>query len=155
GGVGTPHGHGHLPRLPSAAAARAGGTDAPRLRALRRLRHVLAGVVRGPDRPGPLPAPRRRDELPQDRRAVRPPRLDRIARRPHQLLPPTATRCASTASSPSCATRASSRRRARSTAGRWSSPRSCTRTLLVPGQELALHTDVPEFCGANRKLYPQ
>jgi len=27
--------------------------------------------------------------------------------------------------------------------------------LLVPGQELAVHTDVPEFLGANRKLYPQ
>jgi len=27
--------------------------------------------------------------------------------------------------------------------------------LLVPGQELAVHTDVPEFCGANRKIYPQ
>src|SRR5262245_56509743 len=25
--------------------------------------------------------------------------------------------------------------------------------LLVPGQELAVHTDVPEFRGANRKLY--
>ncbi len=27
--------------------------------------------------------------------------------------------------------------------------------LLVPGQELAVHTDVPEFRGANRKLFPQ
>lgn len=27
--------------------------------------------------------------------------------------------------------------------------------LMVPGQELALHTDVPEFRGANRKLHPQ
>lgn len=27
--------------------------------------------------------------------------------------------------------------------------------LLVAGQELAVHTDVPEFRGANRKLYPQ
>ncbi|HYY05485.1 MAG TPA: hypothetical protein VE997_02825 [Candidatus Limnocylindria bacterium] len=27
--------------------------------------------------------------------------------------------------------------------------------LLVPGQELAVHTDVPEFRGANRRLYPQ
>jgi len=27
--------------------------------------------------------------------------------------------------------------------------------LLVPGQELAVHTDVPEFRGANRKRYPQ
>lgn len=27
--------------------------------------------------------------------------------------------------------------------------------LLVPGQELAMHTDVPEFRGANRKLLPQ
>jgi hypothetical protein len=27
--------------------------------------------------------------------------------------------------------------------------------LMVPGQELALHTDVPEFRGANRKLCPQ
>jgi hypothetical protein len=27
--------------------------------------------------------------------------------------------------------------------------------LLVPGQELAVHTDVPEFRGANRKLMPQ
>lgn len=27
--------------------------------------------------------------------------------------------------------------------------------LLVPGQELAIHTDVPEFRGANRKLLPQ
>src|SRR5436190_16293794 len=27
--------------------------------------------------------------------------------------------------------------------------------LLVPGQELAVHTDVPEFRGANRKLHPQ
>jgi hypothetical protein len=27
--------------------------------------------------------------------------------------------------------------------------------LLVPGQELAIHTDVPEFRGANRKLVPQ
>jgi hypothetical protein len=26
---------------------------------------------------------------------------------------------------------------------------------MVPGQELALHTDVPEFRGANRKLHPQ
>ncbi len=27
--------------------------------------------------------------------------------------------------------------------------------ILVPGQELALHTDVPEFRGVNRKRYPQ
>jgi hypothetical protein len=27
--------------------------------------------------------------------------------------------------------------------------------LMVPGQELAVHTDVPEFRGANRKLLPQ
>jgi hypothetical protein len=27
--------------------------------------------------------------------------------------------------------------------------------LLLPGQELAIHTDVPEFRGANRKLLPQ
>jgi hypothetical protein len=27
--------------------------------------------------------------------------------------------------------------------------------LLVPGQELAIHTDVPEFRGANRVRYPQ
>jgi hypothetical protein len=27
--------------------------------------------------------------------------------------------------------------------------------LLLPGQELAVHTDVPEFRGANRKLHPQ
>ncbi|MEY2398497.1 MAG: hypothetical protein QOJ00_1671 [Actinomycetota bacterium] len=27
--------------------------------------------------------------------------------------------------------------------------------LMVPGQELATHTDVPEFRGANRKLMPQ
>jgi hypothetical protein len=27
--------------------------------------------------------------------------------------------------------------------------------LLVPGQELAVHTDVPEFRGANRKRFPQ
>lgn len=27
--------------------------------------------------------------------------------------------------------------------------------ILVPGQELAVHTDVPEFRGANRKLHPQ
>jgi hypothetical protein len=27
--------------------------------------------------------------------------------------------------------------------------------LYLPGQELAVHTDVPEFRGANRKLFPQ
>ena len=27
--------------------------------------------------------------------------------------------------------------------------------LLVPGQQLAIHTDVPEFRGANRKVHPQ
>lgn len=27
--------------------------------------------------------------------------------------------------------------------------------ILVPGQELAVHTDVPEFRGANRKRFPQ
>ena len=27
--------------------------------------------------------------------------------------------------------------------------------ILVPGQELAVHTDVPEFRGANRKVHPQ
>lgn len=27
--------------------------------------------------------------------------------------------------------------------------------LMVPGQELAVHTDVPEFRGANRKIMPQ
>jgi len=27
--------------------------------------------------------------------------------------------------------------------------------LLIPGQELAVHTDVPEFRGANRTLFPQ
>jgi hypothetical protein len=27
--------------------------------------------------------------------------------------------------------------------------------LLLPGQELAIHTDVPEFRGMNRKLHPQ
>src|SRR5206468_5793673 len=84
---GRHHGDGHLPHLRSAAAARAGRADAPPLRALRRLRHVLAGGVRGRDRPGSLPAPRRGDELPQDRRAVRPARHDRVARRAHELLP--------------------------------------------------------------------
>src|SRR5437899_11101102 len=59
------------------------------------------------------------------------------------------------ASSPSCATRASSRRRARSTAGRSSSRRSCTRTSSSRGRSSPCHTDVPEFRGANRKLYPQ
>src|SRR5207247_1330389 len=83
----TPQAAALRPRLGSAAAARAGRGDAPPLRALRRLRHVLAGGVRGRDRPGPLPAPRRGDELPQDRRAVRPARHDRVARRTHELLP--------------------------------------------------------------------
>src|SRR5688500_13223905 len=27
--------------------------------------------------------------------------------------------------------------------------------ILLPGQELAVHTDVPEFRGANRKIVPQ
>src|SRR5947207_5994551 len=27
--------------------------------------------------------------------------------------------------------------------------------ILLPGQELAVHTDVPEFRGANRKVFPQ
>ena len=27
--------------------------------------------------------------------------------------------------------------------------------ILLPGQELAVHTDVPEFRGANRRLFPQ
>src|SRR4029079_9894442 len=27
--------------------------------------------------------------------------------------------------------------------------------MLLPGQELAVHTDVPEFRGANRKVVPQ
>jgi len=27
--------------------------------------------------------------------------------------------------------------------------------ILLPGQELAVHTDVPDFRGANRKLFPQ
>ena len=27
--------------------------------------------------------------------------------------------------------------------------------ILLPGQELAIHTDVPEFRGANRKIHPQ
>jgi hypothetical protein len=27
--------------------------------------------------------------------------------------------------------------------------------LLIPGQELAVHTDVPEFRGANRRIFPQ
>src|SRR5262249_37475612 len=27
--------------------------------------------------------------------------------------------------------------------------------ILLPGQELAMHTDVPEFRGANRKKFPQ
>ena len=27
--------------------------------------------------------------------------------------------------------------------------------LMVPGQELAVHTDVPEFRGCNRKVVPQ
>src|SRR5207237_2132790 len=27
--------------------------------------------------------------------------------------------------------------------------------VMVPGQELAVHTDVPEFRGANRKVLPQ
>ena len=27
--------------------------------------------------------------------------------------------------------------------------------ILIPGQELAVHTDVPEFRGANRKVTPQ
>src|SRR5207248_7959988 len=27
--------------------------------------------------------------------------------------------------------------------------------ILLPGQELAVHTDVPEFRGANRKVVPQ
>ncbi len=27
--------------------------------------------------------------------------------------------------------------------------------LLLPGQELAVHTDVPEFRGANRRIFPQ
>ena len=39
----------------------------------------------------------------------------------------------------------------RSTAGRSIEPAIVYANLLVPGQELAVHTDVPEFRGANRK----
>ena len=48
-----------------------------------------------------------------------------------------------------------SRPRARSTAVRSSCPNIVYANLLLPGQELAVHTDVPEFRGANRKRYPQ
>ena len=41
--------------------------------------------------------------------------------------------------------------RARSTAGRVIEPAIVYANLLLPGQELAVHTDVPEFRGANRK----
>jgi len=34
-------------------------------------------------------------------------------------------------------------------------PQIAYANLMVPGQELAVHTDVPEFRGANRKLFPQ
>ena len=34
-------------------------------------------------------------------------------------------------------------------------PKIAYANILLPGQELAVHTDVPEFRGANRKLFPQ
>ena len=34
-------------------------------------------------------------------------------------------------------------------------PANVFANFMVPGQELAVHTDVPEFRGANRKLHPQ
>lgn len=34
-------------------------------------------------------------------------------------------------------------------------PQIAYANLMVPGQELAVHTDVPEFRGANRKVVPQ
>ena len=34
-------------------------------------------------------------------------------------------------------------------------PQIAYANLMVPGQELAVHTDVPEFRGANRKVIPQ
>ena len=56
---------------------------------------------------------------------------------------------------PFLTTRRSSRRPARSTAGAVIEPAIAYANLMVPGQELAVHTDVPEFRGANRKLVPQ
>jgi hypothetical protein len=54
---------------------------------------------------------------------------------------------------PFLTTRASSRRRHH---GRpVIEPAIVFANLLVPGQELAVHTDVPEFRGANRKIFPQ
>ena len=137
-----------------------GRRHAPPLRAVRRA--TACTRRRRPRREigaGALPAPRRRHELRADRRALRPPGRARGARRAHELLPRVVRlrrrRRTSTASSRSCATRASSRRRARSTAGPVIEPAIVYANMLVAGQELAVHTDVPEFRGANRKLYPQ
>ena len=43
----------------------------------------------------------------------------------------------------------------RSTAATVVEPAIVYANLMVPGQELAVHTDVPEFRGANRKVVPQ
>ena len=68
---------------------------------------------------------------------------------------PTAPTNASTASGRSSTTSASSRRHKRFTAGAVIEPAIAYANLMVPGQQLAVHTDVPEFRGANRKLVPQ
>ena len=83
------------------------------------------------------------------------PRRSARARTTSARPTPTATRSASPASSPSSITRASSRRRARIHGRPVIEPAIVYANILLPGQELAVHTDVPEFRGANRKLYPQ
>ena len=73
------------------------------------------------------------------------PRIVRLRRR----------RSSSTASSPSCATPGFVDA-ARAVHGRpVIVPAIVYANILLPGQELAVHTDVPEFRGANRKKFPQ
>ena len=83
----------------------------------------------------------------------------RRARGAHELLPRgvrvRTQPSASTASSRSCTTRRSSTPRSAIHGRPVIEPAIAYANLMVPGQELAVHTDVPEFRGANRKVVPQ
>ena len=113
----------------------------------------------GGDRPGARPAPRRGDELHPQRRPLRAPRA---AARCWRRGPTTSARSTPTATRVRFAGIEPFLRHegflaaARAVHGRpVIEPAIVYANILVPGQELAVHTDVPEFRGANRKRFPQ
>ena len=152
------HGTHRLPALRPAALRRPGRSHAAAVRALRALRHLRRGGDRGRFRRGSRPAPRRGAELRAHRRPLRP----QGARSRSSPPAPTTSARPTPTTEPlvpgiepflhhegfiEAARRVYGRAMVR--------PNIVYANLLVPGQELAVHTDVPEFRGVNRKRDPQ